>query len=113
MMAKPLFTPDRTDDANLLALADVVAGAIVSKPLIDTGALKQILFAMDAEQEISQHKAPFPATVHVLDGRLRFGVAGRDREMGPHDWVLMKPGEPHDLTAIEPTRFLLTLVKQG
>lgn len=110
-MAKPLFTTDQTMHANIVELIDVVSDAIVSKPLIDTGPLKQILFSMDAGQEISQHKAVFPATVQVLTGRLRFGLGGEDREMGPHDWVLMQAGEMHDLTALEPTRFVLTLVK--
>jgi quercetin dioxygenase-like cupin family protein len=110
-MAKPLFATDETQHANLVTLADIVGDAIVSKPLVDTGPLKQILFSMDAGQEISEHKAPFPAMVHVLTGRLRFGIGGETREMSPHDWVMMKPGEMHDLTALEPTRFLLTLIK--
>jgi len=112
-MATPLYTADQTHHANLLALIDVTAGAIVSKPLIDTGSVKQILFSMDAGQEISRHTAPFPATVQVLSGKLRFGVGGTDRQMQAHDWVIMQPNEPHDLTAIEPTRFLLTLIKSS
>ena len=112
-MAKPLYTTDQTRHANLVELIDIASGAIVSKPLIDTGPIKQILFSMDVEQEISQHKAPFPAMVQVLSGRLRFGIDGKDREMGAHDWVLMKPNEPHDLTALEPTRFMLTLIKDA
>jgi len=111
-MAKPLYSPDQTHHANLVELIDIASGAIVSKALLDTGPFKQILFAMDAEQDISQHKAPFVATVQVLSGRLRFGIDGTDRQMQANDWVLMKPNEPHDLTALEPTRFLLTLFKQ-
>lgn len=110
-MAKPLYSTDQTQYANLVALIDIASGAIVSKPLIDTGSLKQILFSMDAGQDISQHKAPYAAMVQVLSGQLRFGVGGESRQMGPHDWVLMKPDEPHDLSALEPTRFLLTLIK--
>ncbi len=112
-MAKALYNTGETAHGNLAALIDVAGGATVSKPLIDTGAIKQILFAMDSGQEISEHKAPFPAMVQVLTGRLRFGIGGESREMGPHDWVMMKPNEPHDLSAIEPARFLLTLIKGG
>lgn len=110
-MAKPLFEADRTHRANLAELCPVVSGAIVSKPLIDTGALKEILFSMDAGQEISQHRAPYVATVHLLAGRLRFGVDGESREMAAGDWIVMPPDAPHDLAALEPARFLLTLVK--
>ena len=112
-MAKPLFDVDETRHANIAELIDVVPGAIVSKTLIDTGPLKQVLFSMDAGQEISEHKAQFPAMVHVLSGQLRFGIGDDDRQMGTNDWVLLKPSEPHDLTATEPTRFLLTLIKES
>ena len=110
-MAKPVFDTETTHRANLAELCPVAEGSVVSKPLIDTGSLKEILFAMDAGQEISQHRAPYVATVLVLAGRLRFGVAGESREMTVGDWLVMPPDEPHDLTALEPTRFLLALVK--
>ena len=42
---------------------------------------------------------------------LRFSVAGRTRTMNPGDWLVMPPHESHDLSALEPTQFLLTLVK--
>lgn len=110
-MAKPLFDATTTHHGNLAELCPVVAGAIVSKPLIDTGALKEILFAMDAGQEISEHRAPYVATVHVLSGRLRFSVDGSSREMVASDWLVMPPNQAHDLAALEPTLFLLVLVK--
>lgn len=110
-MAQPLFDATTTRHGNLAQLCPIVPGAIVSKPLIDTGSLKEILFAMDAGQDISEHRAPYVATVHVLAGRLRFTAAGASREMGPSDWLVMPPNEPHDLTAIEPTLFMLVLVK--
>ncbi len=70
-------------------------------------------FSMDAGQEISEHRAPFVTTVHILDGRLRFGVDSEEREMAPQDWLVMPPDAPHRLTALEPTRFVLTLFKRG
>jgi len=110
-MAKPLFDTDTTHRANLAVLCPVADGSVVSKPLIDTGSYKEILFAMDAGQDISQHRAPYVATVQVLAGRLRFGVAGESKEMTAGDWLVMPADEPHDLTALEPTRFLLGMVK--
>lgn len=110
-MAKPLFDATAVHHGNLDELCPVVPAAIVSKPLIDTGVLKQILFSMDAGQDISEHRAPYVATVHVLRGRMRFSVGGEPRVMGPSDWLVMPPNAPHDLIAEEPTVFLLTLVK--
>ena len=110
-MAKPLFDSKSIEHANLLAAIPVESGGIVSKPLIDTGPLKQVLFAIDAGQDISEHTSPFVATVHVLDGFLRFEVEGRTHEMGPNDWLVMPPNATHSLKALAPVRMLLTLVK--
>lgn len=111
-MAKSLFDATSIATANLLEQAPVVPGGIVSKALIDLGSLKQILFAMDGGQQISEHKAPFVASVQVLSGRMKFRVGGQEREMGPQDWIIMPSNEAHDLIATEPVVFLLTLVKK-
>lgn len=110
-MAKPLFDVTETVGAEIADLIPIVPGGIVSKALIDTGACKQILFSMDAGQEISEHKAPFPATVHVLEGELDFDVEGAARRMKAGSWLLMPPDAPHGLRALAPCRFLLTLIK--
>ena len=110
-MAKAMFDAATVQRANLLSVVPIVPGAIVSKPLVHTAGCKVILFAMDAGQSISEHHAPFVATVHVLDGRLDFGVAGQKHAMAANDWLVMPFDEKHDLVAVEPTRFLLTLLK--
>lgn len=112
-MARSLYDAMHADGTNLLALAPIAEGGIVSKPLTDGQGMRQILFAMDGGQIISEHRAPYVATVLVLDGRLKFTVAGGTRVMTAHDWLVMPPNEPHDLEAIEPTRFLLTLAKSS
>jgi quercetin dioxygenase-like cupin family protein len=111
-MAKPLYQTDKNEYAELPDVIPVVPGATVSKALIDTGPLKQILFSMDAGQEISEHRAPFAATVQLLDGNLRFTVAGRTHDMKAGSWLLMPPNEPHRLLATGACRFLLTLIKE-
>lgn len=110
-MATPLFDAQSPQFAALLDSCPIVPGATVSKPLLNMPAGKTVIFAMDAGQEISEHRAPFVGTVHILDGRLRFAIADQERDMGPHDWLLMPANAQHRLTALEPTRFLLTLFK--
>lgn len=110
-MAQPLNDATGAQFMALLAAVPVVSGATVSKPLLNRPEGKVVLFAMDAGQEISEHRAPYAATVQVLDGRLRFAVGPDERDLGPHDWVAMPPNAPHRLRALEPTRFLLTLFK--
>jgi quercetin dioxygenase-like cupin family protein len=53
------------------------------------------------------------STVQVLDGKLRFGVGEQERVMGPHDWLVMPANASHRLCALEPTRFVLTLLKRA
>ena len=112
-MSKTLFSMDQVGRTNLAELAEVVGGGIVSKPLFDTGTVKQVLFAMDAGQSISEHRVPMAATVHVLDGRMQFRAGDEQHDMGPHEWLLMPPNTPHELRADQPVRFLLTLIKEA
>ncbi len=112
-MATPMLDGTTPEFVELLGACPVVEGATVSRALLNTPDGRVIVFAMDAGQEMSEHRAPFMASVHVLDGRLKFGVDGKDREMRANDWLIMPPNAPHRLSALEPTRFVLTLFKRG
>jgi quercetin dioxygenase-like cupin family protein len=112
-MAAPVFDATTSQFTELLSACPIVPGATVSKPLVNLPQGKVVLFAMDAGQEISEHRAAFVSTVHVLDGRLRFVVESHEREMAANDWLVMPPNAPHRLAALEPTRFVLTLFKHG
>lgn len=112
-MAQPLFASDTPRAANLLELITVVEAGTVSKTLLNEPAFKLVLFAMDAGQEMSEHRAPYLALIQVLDGRLRMQVAGRSHSLGPASWLLLPPDAPHDAMAETPTRFLLTLVRNA
>ena len=111
-MAAPLMDATKPEFIDLLQACPIVLGATVSKPLLNLPEGKVVLFAMDAGQEMSEHRAPFVATVHVLDGRLMFVVGGLEREMGANDCLVMPADAQHRLRAIEPTRFVLTLFKR-
>jgi quercetin dioxygenase-like cupin family protein len=112
-LASPLFDASSPQFVDLLATCPIVSGAIVSKPLLNLPEGRVVLFAMDVGQQISDHRAPFITSVQVLDGRLRFGVETTEREMGPHDWLVLPANAAHHLTALEPTRFILTLFKRS
>ncbi len=112
-MATTICDGTKPEFVDLLVACPIVAGATVSRALLNTPDGRVIVFAMDAGQEMSEHRAPFMASVQVLDGRLKFGVDGKDREMRANDWLIMPPNAPHRLLAIEPTRFVLTLFKRG
>lgn len=110
-MASPLVDGSSAVWLGLQETCPVAAGAIVSKALLNRAEGRVVVFAMDAGQEISEHRAPFLTTVQVLDGRLEFAVGSDRRTMGPHDWLVMPPNAPHALRAVEPSRFVLTFFK--
>ncbi|MFO0831762.1 MAG: cupin domain-containing protein [Phycisphaerales bacterium] len=112
-MAPPLADASTHRFLSLLDACPVVAGANVSRALVNLPEGKVVLFAMDEGQEISEHRAPHVAVVQVLDGKLLFRVGGEEREMGPHAWLVMPADAPHSLRALAPTRFVLTVLKAG
>lgn len=110
-MANPLLDGAKSAFLNLLETCPIVPGAIVSKPLLNRPEGRVVVFAMDAGQELTEHRAPFMTTVQVLDGRLDFTAGGQRQDMGPNDWLVMPPNEPHSLRAKQGSRFLLTFLK--
>ena len=110
-MAKPMVEMTQSARLNLVASMEMAAGGISSKTLIEDRGVKQILFSMDATQEMSSHSSSFPATVQVLEGLLSFRLGKETFDMGPNDWLMMPAGAEHALVAITPMRFLLTLFK--
>ncbi len=110
-MAQPLFDAEAVHTARLSDLVDVVSSGTVSRALLVTPGFRQILFSMDAGQEMSDHRAPFLAIVQVVSGRLWLRAGERDHLLQDGDWLCMPPDAPHALRAESATRFLLTLVR--
>lgn len=110
-MAQPLFDISPVNVGCLRTLVDQVAAGTVSRSLIAQPTFRQVLFSMDAEQEISEHRSPFFAIVQVLSGRLRMEVSGQTHYLEPDSWLSMPPNAPHALRAETPTRFLLTMIR--
>ncbi len=112
-MTRTLFDGRSVQVAKLTDLIEIPSGGIVSKPVLETDTIKLVLFALDAEQVLSEHSAPFVALVHMLDGVVRFRVHGVDHTLKAHDWLVMPADAPHSVIAERPSRLLLTLVKDG
>jgi quercetin dioxygenase-like cupin family protein len=73
--------------------------------------VKVVVFAFDAGQELSEHRAASAATVVVTRGTLRFRLDGDEFPLAPGGFVHMPAGAPHALRAEEPTVMLLTLLR--
>jgi quercetin dioxygenase-like cupin family protein len=93
-----------------LGTGDIPEAGILSRTLHAGEDAKVVLFGFAAGEELSEHTASRPATIHVLSGELELTVAG-DRLAGlPGTWVHMAADVPHALRALAPSAMLLTLL---
>ena len=104
--------PLASDRASVLTeLVDVAPGAIVSRVLAKSGGGNVTLFAFDQGQGLSEHTAPFDALVQVVDGRLELTIGGNEVRVGGGEIVRMPANVPHALHAAEPSRMVLTMLR--
>ena len=115
-MAKPMFDSGEAGVGELGKMIEVVGEGTVSKTLLEVktaggGVVKQILFGMDAGQELSEHRTPAVATIQVLEGRLWVKVGEKEFTLEAGGWVLMPGDVSHAVKAEQAARFLLTMIR--
>ena len=99
----------------LLALDGLVtptAQGIASRVLARTAAGNITLFAFDANEELSEHTAPFDALVLTVSGSLTLTIGGRAVQTTPESIVLMPANVPHAVRATERSRMLLIMLRE-
>ena len=96
------------DLANNLEIPDE---GTLSKVLYSDDRIRVVGFAFDTGQELSEHTATIPVVVQVVSGRFRFDVGDESWEIGPSSWMHLDASVPHSVTALEPARLLLTLLR--
>lgn len=67
------------------------------------------LFCFDAGGEMLRHQVDGVVVIHVLDGRLTVATPRARHELGPGQVLRLAASVPHDVTAGEPSRMLLTV----
>lgn len=87
----------------------ISAEATTSRTVVSNDAVRVVAFAMDRGQELTDHSAPRPVVVQVVDGDLAFTVAGARHELTAGDVVYLAPSERHAVLALTPCRFVLVM----
>ncbi|HUV48300.1 MAG TPA: cupin domain-containing protein [Actinomycetes bacterium] len=87
----------------------ITTEATTSRTAVSNDAVRVVSFAMDAGQELTDHSAPRPVVVQVVEGDLAFTVAGQRHELTAGDVVYLAPNERHAVLALTPCRFVLVL----
>lgn len=100
--------------AQPIRLSEAIAyaeGAIVSRTLIDRKAGTLTLFAFDVGQGLSEHTAPYDATVQVLDGEGELTIGGEKVVARAGELVIMPAHVPHAVRARQRFKMLLIMIR--
>jgi len=85
--------------------------AIVSKTLLDIPTGSLTLFAFDRGQGLSEHTAPYDATVMILDGQAEISIDGKRNTVKAGELIIMPANVPHALDAEQRFKMLLIMIK--
>ena len=96
---------------NLEQCVDYVSESIVSKTALkkDTGNIS--VFSFDKGQQLSEHTAPFDATVIILDGKADIIINKQKKLLQKGEMIIMPANIPHAVEATEKFKMMLIMIK--
>jgi len=104
----------KTAVEQVMKLRDMVAyqsGAVVSRTLVDAGGGTVTAFAFDESQGLSEHTAPYDASVIVVEGEVEIKISGLAHPLKEGDMIIMPANKPHALKAVTRFKMILIMVK--
>ena len=96
---------------DLARLLEFQQGSIVSRELLSLKTGTLTVFAFDAGQGLSEHTAPFDATILGVEGEAEITISGTPYTIKPGELIIMPAHEPHAVKAIEPFKMLLIMIR--
>lgn len=92
-------------------LIDYQDGSVVSRELLTKKTGNITLFAFDRGQGLSEHTAPFDATVFCIEGEVEITISGKPYRVKAGEMLIMPANQPHSLQAVERFKMLLTMIR--
>lgn len=86
-------------------------GSVVSKEIINKPTGTITLFAFDKGQGLSEHTAPYDASIFLLDGEAEITVSGKLYHVKQGEMLIMPANHPHALKAIKRFKMVLIMIK--
>lgn len=81
--------------------------------LVKSPALRVVLEVLRSGAELSEHRAPGPITVQVLEGEIRFHTGEDTFRVREGEVLALPAGRPHAVEAMQDTAFLITIAPAG
>lgn len=86
-------------------------GRVTSETPLHTPRLRVVEIALGEGAELTEHSAPAPIIVQVLEGSVEFHVGGATHLLEAPGFVhLPVPGERHRVSASDPARIQITML---
>jgi quercetin dioxygenase-like cupin family protein len=95
----------------LAGLVEYQDGAVVSREVLNKKTGTITIFSFDEGEGLSEHIAPFDATVVILDGEAEITVEGKPHRVKAGQFIIMPGGKPHALKAITRYKMLLIMIR--
>jgi quercetin dioxygenase-like cupin family protein len=77
----------------------------------DSVVSREVIFAFDEGQGLSEHTAPFDALVNVIDGEVKIVISGKEYHLKEGEMIIMPANEPHALKALKQFKMVLTMIR--
>ena len=97
--------------ADLSAMMQVAENGIVSKSIVENERHKIVHFTFAPGQELSEHTASVPASIHILDGQGTVVLDGEAHEARPGRLFYMPALMRHAVQATGDLAVLLTMFR--
>ena len=84
---------------------------VVAEVIMETSFSREIRILLKEGQTMKEHKTPFPIIIHLIKGKINFGVHQKMVSLKKGDILSLEPNSSHDLTAVEDSIIRLSLSK--
>ena len=110
MSTKFLKNIDAEEVLSLADLVDYAPGQVVSRTLVQNGAVSITVFSFDEDEEISSHSSDGDAMVTILEGKAIVTIDTLRHPLTAGQTIVMPAGIPHAVRADGPFKMYLTVV---
>jgi quercetin dioxygenase-like cupin family protein len=114
--SKPSITQPKNfigEPLELESLVQYQKSSVVSKQVLNKKAGSLTLFAFDKGEGLSEHTAPYDASVLILDGNAEIRIGGKPHALKKGEMIIMPANVPHSLKAIERFKMLLIMIRSS